>query len=188
MRFSLIFVSVLAGCGGTQRAADETSASEESAEASGEAPGETTEPVEEPRYTACPAQPSAPCDECGLTVELRRNRPFTAGEYGFEILTEGNHIRCAVELPCNSDEPVACDVPPGAPNVSVIIEGCGGPIAQQRIAALRFASNACPAELRIEAFKNGMGAGNEAIEPQYTDANACGGTCSQARATMTYRR
>lgn len=134
----------------------------------------------EATYTRCDPPPPAGCTDCGLTIQLQRSMAWRPAEYEFEILTEGNHIRCAVTLPCTSPEPVACSSSPGAPRVVVETAGCGGPAAEQRIVALHFAPDACPAEARLEAFRAGVGAGNEAITPHYANGRATG--------TFRYRR
>ena len=143
----------------------------------------------EATYTACDPAPPAGCADCtGVRVELRRRRGWQASRYDFEILTEGNHIRCRATLPCDSTAPIACDASPGAPQVVVETAGCGGPAAGQSLVALRFPAGACPAELRIEAFRDGIRAAAQDIRPRYAARDACGGTCTTASATLDLAR
>jgi hypothetical protein len=156
-----------------------TSEDESVAQSVGEAPLEDHPDAQsntprEATYTRC--EPA--CEDCGLTIGLRRSMAWRPTEYEFEILSEGNHIRCEVTIPCSSTEPVECRSSPGAPRVTVETAGCGGPVAGQRIVALHMA--ACPTEARVEAFRGGIGAGNEAITPRYEGGRATG--------TFTYRR
>ncbi len=145
-----------------------------------------------PPYTRCEAQPATSCAECdqpGLTVAIRgsSSRTWRAGEYSFELTTEGHHIRCPITMPCQSTEPVACRAAEGAPRVMVETTGCGGPLERQAVTALRFASDACPSDLRVEAFRQTIRIGQDATTPRYRRAAACGGTCSSARIELSVR-
>lgn len=121
-------------------------------------------------FTRCEPEPSADCEDCGVRVALRRRRGWRAAEYAFEILTEGNHIRCAVTLPCDDAAPVACQASPGAPQVVVETSGCDA--GDGELAALRFEPVACPAEMRIESYRDGIRAGVQDLRPRYRDGRA----------------
>lgn len=160
----------------TGRAHDETSGGEPvNPDSISSTPSEAT-------FTHCAAPGPATCAECGLRVAITRRRGWRADAYGFEILSEGNHIRCHVTLPCDEAAPVVCESSPGAPRVFVETEGCGGPESDQSITALRFAPDACPEELRIESYRAGIRTAVQDIRPTYTATTACGGSCSGATA------
>ncbi|MGE0789482.1 MAG: hypothetical protein AB7S26_27655 [Sandaracinaceae bacterium] len=133
-------------------------------------------------YTHCSTPVPSGCTECGLEVEVRRRRGWRAGAYAFEILTEGNHIRCEVSLPCEGAGSVPCHASPGAPQVRVELDGCGGPEAEQSIRALRFQPDACPVEMRIESYRDQIRAAVQDLRPRYADVPACGASCAHATA------
>jgi hypothetical protein len=145
-----------------------------------------------PPYTRCEGQPAGACAECaapGLVVSIRgsSSRTWRAGEYTFELLTEGHHIRCPVTLPCESAAPVVCNAAEGAPRVMIETTGCGGPPAEQAVTALRFPADACPSEVALEAFRDGIRIGRDTTTPRYRSAPACGGSCSTAQLQLTVR-
>lgn len=121
-------------------------------------------------FTHCDPEPAADCEDCGVRVSLRRRRGWRPAEYRFEILTEGNHIRCRVSLPCDDPQPVECRASPGAPQVTVETSGCAE--GDGELAALRFEPAACPAEMRIESYRDGIRTGVQDWRPRYQDGAA----------------
>ena len=191
---------------GTLQQTDETAAEgPDQASASGQPEaaheGEASAPEPDPdsvsetpstaTFSHCePATTATECADCaaGLTVPLVHRSRWRSGTYDFEVLTEGNHIRCRARLPCDDPAPIPCHSSPGAPQVAIETEGCGGPPDHQKVAALRFSDDACPSDVRIEAYRDQIRIAADTLRPHYGSHAACEGRCTAARINLSISR
>lgn len=146
-------------------------------------------------------EPPRMCTEIGcqdgLVIGFRPDAGWPAGEYRFEIRTDGFEVACSGSLPLASCAgPAAME---GGRNVSCDVDGvvqvgesgCAMPAGTHGFPELLFDPGVRPGRVELRVTRDGQLVGEESIVPQYQrlqpNGPGCEPTCEFASAVVDLR-